>query len=535
MLWTRALPGTVAVIAALTLPEFSLGAGDLAERRPMAQPAPAPAALAPSRPTAPPAALAPIAEGRPPQGLRALLAPVITPPAPPAVDPAPEIGSLLGIVPDVSAQVDPGLAAGIEAVTPPPVSRPLVAELSALVAQTPAAKATPAVAAALARSVSSVAVEAELAAPAPEAGTMPASTETEAAQRVFGGAKGSFAALAPNLATVPDMAQAPENAIIAAPTIPAAVRNGVPGRRPVLAEAATAAAAPDAAMQQMPAQQAPAVAEPQRLAPATTTVPAGLGPSAAVVPSSGPAADRTAVPLPSAATAPVAARAAVQPARAPTQLAAAPRAASPAPGGSAPVSARSAALTAPAPKAPVAALAARPPASLPNQARASAAALPAAPATPQARSVPVQAAPAAPLVRTKPQQAAPGLGAAGAFQIDVKSQLTTRLDGRVTGKVDFQQTDAGLLVRLGSIVELLGDHYDNAQIARIRTSAASDVYLSLGQLQAQGIPISYDPVYDEFNVGLVDTRPKAARKVHMDQISTPERGRGSTGIDQVRR
>ena len=51
---------------------------------------------------------------------------------------------------------------------------------------------------------------------------------------------------------------------------------------------------------------------------------------------------------------------------------------------------------------------------------------------------------------------------------------------------------------------------------------------------AQGIPISYDPVYDEFNVGLTDTRPKAARKVHIDQISAPERGLGATGIPQAR-
>lgn len=119
--------------------------------------------------------------------------------------------------------------------------------------------------------------------------------------------------------------------------------------------------------------------------------------------------------------------------------------------------------------------------------------------------------------------------------LDIRSQLTTRIDGKNAGKVDFQQTTTGLAVRLGSIVELLGDRYDAAQIARIRASAAGDVYLPLSQLQAQGIPISYDPVYDEFNVGTLDTRPKAARKVHMDQISTPERGLGSTGIDQVRR
>lgn len=140
-----------------------------------------------------------------------------------------------------------------------------------------------------------------------------------------------------------------------------------------------------------------------------------------------------------------------------------------------------------------------------------------------------------PLPQTKPQQAAPGARQPGAYQIDVKSQLTTRVDGKMAGKVDFRQTSAGLQVRLGSIVELLGDRYDPAQIARIRASSAGDLYLPLAQLQAQGIPISYDPVYDEFNVGLVDTRPKAARKVHMDQISAPERGLGSTGIDQVRR
>lgn len=150
-------------------------------------------------------------------------------------------------------------------------------------------------------------------------------------------------------------------------------------------------------------------------------------------------------------------------------------------------------------------------------------------------SAPASAAALVPLPQAKPKQAAPLSRPSGAFQIDVKSQLTTRVDGKLAGKVDFQQTSSGLQVRLGSIVELLGDRYNPAQIARIRASSASDLYLPLAQLQAQGIPISYDPVYDEFNVGLVDTRPKAARKVHMDQISAPERGPGSTGIDQVRR
>lgn len=123
----------------------------------------------------------------------------------------------------------------------------------------------------------------------------------------------------------------------------------------------------------------------------------------------------------------------------------------------------------------------------------------------------------------------------GVPQFEVKSQLITRVDGKTAGAVDFQQTPAGLTVRLGSIVDVLADRYDAAQLARIRGSAAGNAYVSLVALQAQGIPISYDPVYDEFNVGLADTRPKAARKVHMDQISTPERGAGATGMEQVRR
>jgi len=120
-------------------------------------------------------------------------------------------------------------------------------------------------------------------------------------------------------------------------------------------------------------------------------------------------------------------------------------------------------------------------------------------------------------------------------KIAITSQLIARVDGKSVGTVDFAQTETGLKVRLGSIAELLGDRYDPAQMAWIKASSASNTYLSLAELQAQGIPISYDPVYDEFNVGLTDTRPKAARKVHMDQITAPERGADSTGIDQVRR
>jgi hypothetical protein len=125
--------------------------------------------------------------------------------------------------------------------------------------------------------------------------------------------------------------------------------------------------------------------------------------------------------------------------------------------------------------------------------------------------------------------------ASAGLAFDITSQLVTRVDGKAAGKVDFRQTTTGLSVRLGSIVSVLSDRYDPGEVARITTSAASNAYVSLADLQAQGIPISYDPVYDEFNIGQTDTRPKAARKVHIDQISAPERGAGTAAIDQVRR
>lgn len=129
----------------------------------------------------------------------------------------------------------------------------------------------------------------------------------------------------------------------------------------------------------------------------------------------------------------------------------------------------------------------------------------------------------------------PGIGKSGPKAFEINAQLLTRVDGKAVGTVDFQQTTTGLAVRLGSIVDLLSDRYDPGEIARIKASAASSIYIPLAQLQAQGIPISYDPVYDEFNVGQTDTRPTAARKVHMDQISTPERGLNTTAMDQIRR
>jgi hypothetical protein len=200
----------------------------------------------------------------------------------------------------------------------------------------------------------------------------------------------------------------------------------------------------------------------------------------------------------------------------------------------APPPARTAAATLPA-RAPIAAASAAP-SGVVRSIDAPATAPAPAPRAVAAPSAPVPAPPAAAVVVPKPKPAltAPASAAASPYEVDVSARLLTRVDGKTAGTVDFQQTPSGLKVRLGSIVEVLADRFDPAQIARIRCSAAGNTYLSLTDLQAQGVPISYDPVYDEFNVGTTDTRPKAGRKVHIDQITAPERSGDSTAIGQIR-
>jgi len=128
----------------------------------------------------------------------------------------------------------------------------------------------------------------------------------------------------------------------------------------------------------------------------------------------------------------------------------------------------------------------------------------------------------------------PVSGTVSGFDLDIQSRLITRIDGRVAGQLDFQQTSTALAVRLGSIVELLKDRYDMREFARITTSSASDIFVTMAQLRDAGIPITYDPVYDEFNVGSRDHRPTNAHKVQIDQIGSPSRSTTRSAVDQAR-
>jgi hypothetical protein len=280
---------------------------------------------------------------------------------------------------------------------------------------------------------------------------------------------------------------------------PAAATAPAPGGGVLSATVTASASAPTSVALQ-------AVAAPARaVLPAGSAAPTGAAAAtAAPSPVAAPAPAPLVAPRPSTPTSPRSMIEQVTPARIAAARAAPVLAPVPAAVATARPAAKPAPLAAAAPKAPA-------PAPLPAAVAA------AVPKPAPTLSAPVSAAP--------PRVEAPAFSA----------RLLTRIDGRTSGEVDFQQTPAGLKVRLGSVAEVLADRLPASELARIRGSAAGNAWLSLAELQAQGIPISYDPVYDEFNIGREDTRPRAARKVTIDQISAPERGAGAGTMDQIRR
>jgi hypothetical protein len=105
----------------------------------------------------------------------------------------------------------------------------------------------------------------------------------------------------------------------------------------------------------------------------------------------------------------------------------------------------------------------------------------------------------------------------------------------MTGRVDFQQLNGTIAIRLGSVVDLLRDRYSAAELDRLSSAGAMSAFVTLAQLQAAGIPISYDPVYDELEFGVdYDDAPHAA-KVQVEQIGAPSIGSDRTLMDQIPR
>lgn len=129
---------------------------------------------------------------------------------------------------------------------------------------------------------------------------------------------------------------------------------------------------------------------------------------------------------------------------------------------------------------------------------------------------------------------APGTRASDALDIVSKSRLAARVNGVRTGSVDFQQLEGTIAIKLRSVLDLLHDRYNEDEYQALRGAQAIDTYVPLAQLQGAGIPIDYNPVYDEieFDIDYQDA-PEAA-KVQVEQIGAPTVGTDRALIDQIR-
>jgi hypothetical protein len=87
------------------------------------------------------------------------------------------------------------------------------------------------------------------------------------------------------------------------------------------------------------------------------------------------------------------------------------------------------------------------------------------------------------------------------YLAEAPTEMVVRIGATALGKVDFRMTEARAIdVRLSGLLDLLADHYSDAEFARLRNSAAADAYVSLDQLRAMGLLVRYDPVYDEVRI-----------------------------------
>lgn len=127
-----------------------------------------------------------------------------------------------------------------------------------------------------------------------------------------------------------------------------------------------------------------------------------------------------------------------------------------------------------------------------------------------------------------------GAAAAQAMLVP-KTRLDARVNGVLTGSVDFQQRDGTIAIRLRSVANMMREQFSKTEFASITQGAAIDSFVTLAQLQAAGIPVSYNPAYDEVEFGIDYQDAPNAKKVQVDQISVPTLGSELTAIEQIPR
>ncbi len=163
-------------------------------------------------------------------------------------------------------------------------------------------------------------------------------------------------------------------------------------------------------------------------------------------------------------------------------------------------------------------------------------AVPTAPSRQQRLPDPQRDSVADPVARVVPipsPDAALSASAAAQAELVVKSKLDARVNGVLTGAVDFRQLDGTIAIRLGSVVDMLRDRFSASEIEHLRAGQSINAFVPLAELQAAGIPISYNPAYDEVEFGIDYNDAPNAGKVQIDQIGAPTIGTDRVGMDQI--
>lgn len=151
----------------------------------------------------------------------------------------------------------------------------------------------------------------------------------------------------------------------------------------------------------------------------------------------------------------------------------------------------------------------------------------------EAVAPPAVRAPAARAIATRQPEPAVSASAAPQAELAIKTRLDARVNGVLTGSVDFRQLDGTISIRLRSVIDILRDRFSASEIERLQSGQAVDSYITLGQLQAAGIPISYNPAYDEVEFGIDYNDAPNAGKVQVEQIGAPTLGGDRVGMEQI--
>ena len=116
-----------------------------------------------------------------------------------------------------------------------------------------------------------------------------------------------------------------------------------------------------------------------------------------------------------------------------------------------------------------------------------------------------------------------------------KTKLDARVNGVLTGSVEFEQRAGTIAIKLRSVANMMREQFSKTEFAQITRGQSIDSYVTLAQLQAAGIPISYNPAYDEIEFGIDYQDAPNAKKVQVDQISVAPAGPELTAIEQIPR